>query len=129
MEQFKRLIVLIVLTMLVLSSVAVIVAQDTPLITAPGSYQSQVGCAGDWAPDCEATTLTDPDGDGVPNGKDLCPHVYDPAQQDKDNDKIGDACDKDFAPLKKDGKIVDLHAEHVTPYGAWLRFTSPRTTQ
>lgn len=30
----------------------------------PGSYQSKIGCAGDWAPDCLRSLLEDPDGDG-----------------------------------------------------------------
>nr|MCU0482245.1 hypothetical protein [Anaerolineae bacterium] len=42
-----------------------------PLIVAPGTFQSEVGCpetmgvSGDWAPDCLLTRLQDPDGDGV----------------------------------------------------------------
>ncbi len=36
-----------------------------PLITLPGSYQSEVGCPGDWQPECLVTSLQDPDGDGV----------------------------------------------------------------
>lgn len=36
-----------------------------PVVTLPGSYQSEVGCPGDWAPDCLATWAKDPDGDGV----------------------------------------------------------------
>nr|WP_082510578.1 pullulanase-type alpha-1,6-glucosidase [Leifsonia sp. Leaf325] len=36
-----------------------------PMVTAPGSYQSEVGCPGDWQPECLATWLTDGDGDGV----------------------------------------------------------------
>ncbi len=36
-----------------------------PLIVAPGTFQSAVGCAGDWAPDCLLSRLQDPDGDGV----------------------------------------------------------------
>ncbi len=35
------------------------------LANVPGSYQAQVGCPGDWAPDCLRTLLEDPDGDGV----------------------------------------------------------------
>ncbi len=31
----------------------------------PGSFQSEIGCPGDWAPDCLRTLLQDPDGDGV----------------------------------------------------------------
>ncbi|UZN02100.1 pullulanase-type alpha-1,6-glucosidase [Cellulomonas sp. S1-8] len=36
-----------------------------PLLTLPGSYQSEVGCAGDWDPACLATALVDGDGDGT----------------------------------------------------------------
>lgn len=36
-----------------------------PLITLPGSYQSEVGCPGDWQPDCLVTSLQDKDGDGI----------------------------------------------------------------
>lgn len=31
----------------------------------PGSYQSEIGCAEDWAPWCLQTLLQDPDGDGI----------------------------------------------------------------
>ena len=31
----------------------------------PGNFQSEVGCPGDWAPDCLQTWLQDADGDGV----------------------------------------------------------------
>ncbi|GIG39116.1 pullulanase-type alpha-1,6-glucosidase [Cellulomonas phragmiteti] len=36
-----------------------------PLLTFPGSYQSESGCAGDWDPACLATALVDGDGDGT----------------------------------------------------------------
>lgn len=36
-----------------------------PVITAPGSYQSEIGCPEDWQPDCLASWLQDGDGDGV----------------------------------------------------------------
>ncbi|MBC7561087.1 MAG: pullulanase-type alpha-1,6-glucosidase [Dermatophilaceae bacterium] len=36
-----------------------------PIITAPGSFQSELGCAGDWSPDCMRPWLQDPDGDGT----------------------------------------------------------------
>lgn len=73
----------------------------------------------DWHPD--------PDGDGIPTGEDRCPWVYDPDQTDADHDGTGDACDPDFSPPVENGPVTDLHAEHVTPYGAWLGFRSPRT--
>ncbi len=31
----------------------------------PGDFQDEIGCASDWAPDCLASWLQDPDGDGV----------------------------------------------------------------
>jgi pullulanase-type alpha-1,6-glucosidase len=36
-----------------------------PIITAPGSFQSELGCPGDWSPDCMRPWLEDIDGDGT----------------------------------------------------------------
>ncbi|MBO3094087.1 pullulanase-type alpha-1,6-glucosidase [Cellulomonas dongxiuzhuiae] len=36
-----------------------------PLLTLPGSFQSEAGCAADWDPACLATALVDGDGDGT----------------------------------------------------------------
>ncbi|SDS77906.1 alpha-1,6-glucosidases, pullulanase-type [Paraoerskovia marina] len=36
-----------------------------PIVTLPGSLQDELGCAGDWSPDCLATWMRDTDGDGV----------------------------------------------------------------
>ena len=36
-----------------------------PVITAPGSFQSELGCPGDWSPDCMRPWMQDPDGDGT----------------------------------------------------------------
>ena len=33
--------------------------------TLVGSLQSELGCSGDWQPDCLRTWLEDPDGDGI----------------------------------------------------------------
>ena len=38
---------------------------EGPIVTLPGSYQSELGCAGDWAPDCLASLMADGDKDGV----------------------------------------------------------------
>lgn len=35
------------------------------LANVPGSFQSEIGCPGDWQPSCLRTWLQDPDGDGV----------------------------------------------------------------
>jgi pullulanase len=34
-------------------------------VTAPGNFQSELGCPGDWQPDCLRSMLQDADGDGV----------------------------------------------------------------
>ncbi|MGA7146898.1 MAG: pullulanase-type alpha-1,6-glucosidase [Microbacterium sp.] len=38
---------------------------DGPIITLPGSLQSELGCPGDWAPECVATMMFDRNADGV----------------------------------------------------------------
>ncbi|MFC5043150.1 pullulanase-type alpha-1,6-glucosidase [Ornithinimicrobium kibberense] len=38
---------------------------EGPIITAPGSHQDELGCPGEWSPDCMLPWLVDPDGDGV----------------------------------------------------------------
>ncbi len=39
--------------------------QNSVIVTAPGSFQSELGCPGDWQPDCLRSWLQDPDGDGI----------------------------------------------------------------
>ncbi len=38
---------------------------NSVIATVPGSFQSEMGCTGDWDPGCLRTWLQDPDGDGV----------------------------------------------------------------
>ena len=38
---------------------------NSVIATAPGSYQNEIGCPGDWQPDCLRSWLEDPDGDGI----------------------------------------------------------------
>ncbi len=38
---------------------------NSRIVTAPGSYQSELGCPGDWDPGCLRSWLQDPDGDGT----------------------------------------------------------------
>jgi glycosidase len=35
------------------------------IATVPGDFQSELGCPGDWQPDCLRSWLQDPDGDGI----------------------------------------------------------------
>jgi hypothetical protein len=39
--------------------------RNSVIATVPGSFQSEIGCPGDWQPDCLRSWLQDPDGDGV----------------------------------------------------------------
>ena len=39
--------------------------QTSVIAVAPGSFQSELGCPGDWQPDCLRSWLQDPDGDGI----------------------------------------------------------------
>jgi hypothetical protein len=38
---------------------------NSVIATVPGSYQDEIGCPGDWQPDCLRSWLQDPDGDGT----------------------------------------------------------------
>ena len=38
---------------------------NSVIAVAPGSFQSELGCSGDWQPDCLRSWLQDPDGDGI----------------------------------------------------------------
>jgi len=38
---------------------------EGPIVTAAGSFTSELGCPGDWAPDCMRSWLQDPDGDAT----------------------------------------------------------------
>ena len=39
--------------------------KNSRIATAPGSYQNEIGCPGDWQPDCLRSWLQDPDGNGI----------------------------------------------------------------
>ena len=40
-------------------------ATNSVIAVAPGNFQSEVGCPGDWQPDCLRSWLQDADGDGI----------------------------------------------------------------
>ena len=58
-----RLVPLVAL-LLTLLPVRVTRAADV-VATVAGSFQSEIGCPGDWQPWCDASLMSDPDGDGT----------------------------------------------------------------
>ena len=40
-------------------------SRNSTIAVAPGSFQSELGCPGDWDPGCLRSWLQDPDGDGI----------------------------------------------------------------
>ena len=66
----------------------------------------QVG--GDWE-SCQ--TLSDTDGDGVPDLYDNCPYVANPGQEDGDGDGVGDICDNCLNKVNSDQFDFDHNGE------------------
>jgi len=60
----------------------------------------------------------DRDGDGIKDGADVCPDVFDPLQRDKDNDGFGDACDgcPPFASSTNDDSDGDGVGDSCDPH-------------
>ena len=73
-------------------------------------------------PKCEsnanvaADDMADDDGDGVANGVDNCPGIFNAQQIDSDGDGLGDACDPN--PTKPGDKFVDVSYFDST-LGCW----------
>ena len=80
------------------------------IAVAPGSFQSKLGCPGDWQPDCLRSWLQDPDGDGI--------HVFSttalPAGNYETKVAINEGWDENYG---LDG----------APNGANIGFTVPRS--
>src|SRR6266545_8306452 len=90
---------------------------DPASVTIPGSFQSEVGCAGDWDPACAATHLTYDAGDDVWQGTFSLPagsYEYKAA--------LNDAWDENYGlhavsngvniPLTADGNPVKFYYDH-----------------
>jgi cytosine/adenosine deaminase-related metal-dependent hydrolase len=66
---------------------------------------------------CNPAVITDgdADGDGVPDAQDRCPEVYDPEQQNHDDDAYGDRCDP--CPLVPDSEDCRHASEDIDDDG------------
>lgn len=60
--------------------------------------------------------LNDPDDDGVASWDDNCPEVYNPQQEDSDNDGIGDICDWEYGDANGDSEINVGDAVFIITY-------------
>jgi hypothetical protein len=81
------------------------------------------GRVGFDAAGCVGIDPHDEDGDGRPDGCDLCPHLADPAQADADGDGVGDACDREPGLPRQTILLFDpFLAPHpeVEPSSAWV---------
>jgi pullulanase-type alpha-1,6-glucosidase len=66
MRSIRRIVAVLAVAGVVLGLASgVPAAAEGPVVTAPGSFQSELGCPGDWMPECRSSELLDPDGDGV----------------------------------------------------------------
>jgi hypothetical protein len=90
-------------------------ADGTCLVT-PLEQDGCLDCVNDWtSPASELNQITfnvscgpDNDGDGVGDDCDNCVGVYNPDQDDLDNDRCGNACDSDLmCDIDGDGTITD----------------------
>jgi hypothetical protein len=80
--------------------------------------------APDAPPSCADASSHDEDGDGVPDGCDLCPGIPDPTQADADTDGVGDACDPDPSAAQRIAWFrsfaePDVMTEWQIRSGAW----------
>src|SRR3954452_3489890 len=51
--------------LLIPAATATTSTESSPVAVVAGSFQSELGCPGDWQPDCLSSRLEDPDGDGA----------------------------------------------------------------
>ncbi|MFL6119542.1 pullulanase-type alpha-1,6-glucosidase [Actinophytocola sp.] len=65
MTRNRVLTAIAVAILLALAAPPTVSAAEGPVVTAPGSFQSELGCPADWSPDCLLSQLEDPDGDGL----------------------------------------------------------------
>jgi pullulanase-type alpha-1,6-glucosidase len=81
---------------------------NSEIVTAAGSFQSELGCSGDWQPWCLRSWLQDPDGDGI--------YVFETGALPADNYEVKAAHDEDWAENYGAGGV---------PGGANIPFTVP----
>ncbi len=114
----KHVLALTAVLLLAFLITGVVAADHTPdpaSVTIAGDLQSELGCSGDWQPECAATHLTyDPDDDvwqgvfGVPAGA----WHYKAALNDSWNESYGQNGGGDNIPLAAPGGDVKFYYDH-----------------
>jgi pullulanase len=94
-------------------------------VTIPGTIQSQLGCPGDWQPDCEATFLTFDEEDGIWQGEfvlDAGDYEYKVAINQSWDENYGGLADRDgpnvSLTIAEDGTAVRFYYDHATHWVA-----------
>ena len=62
----------------------------------------------------DVSVFTDADGDGIRDSRDNCPDVWNPYQDDSDNDGIGDVCDDDDCGCSSERQLIYVCQEGKT---------------
>ncbi len=62
----------------------------------------------------DLSVFSDIDGDGIKDSSDNCPEVWNPYQDDSDNDGIGDVCDDDDCGCSSERQLIYVCQQGVT---------------
>ncbi len=96
--------------------------ESSLIVVAPGDFQSELGCPGDWQPDCLRSWLQDPDGDGI--------YAFETATLPAGSYETKAAVDEDWAvSYGAGGAVGGANIPFVVPVdGATVAFTFDATS-
>ena len=84
--------------------------KSSVIAVAPGSFQSELGCPGDWDPSCLRSWLEDPDGDGTYTFETTALPVGRVRDEGRDQRELG----RELRPGRRAGRRE--HPVHASPY-------------